>query len=126
MPAISAQLAAKWPGAHALLFNKYYVDELYDATVIRGTFGSARGLWSVDKTVVDGAVNGSGALTRISAWFSHLADKHLVDGAVNLAGWSAGEGSLFLRRLQTGLVQNYALLMVAGVFVLLTLYLLAR
>ena len=31
-----------------------------------------------------------------------------------------------MRRLQTGLVQNYALLMVVGVFAFLTIYLLAR
>jgi NADH-quinone oxidoreductase subunit L len=125
-PAIPARLAARWPGAHALLFNKYYVDELYDATVIRGTTSSARGLWGFDRVVVDGGVNGSGLVTRLAAWFSHMADKYVVDGAVNLVGWSAGEGSLFVRRLQTGLVQNYALLMVVGVFLFLTIYLIAR
>jgi NADH-quinone oxidoreductase subunit L len=125
-PAMSARLAAQWPGVHALLFNKYYVDELYDATAIRGTLAAARGLFGFDRVVVDGAVNGSGALTRISAWFSHMADKYVVDGAVNLVGWTTGEGSLFLRRLQTGLVQNYAFLMLVGVFLFLTLFLIAR
>ncbi len=125
-PAVLARLTARWPGAYALLFNKYFVDELYDATVIRGTTAGARGLWAFDRVVVDGAVDGSGLVTRLASWFSHMADKYVVDGAVNLAGWSAGEGSLFLRRLQTGLVQNYALLMVAGVFIFLTLYLIAR
>jgi NADH-quinone oxidoreductase subunit L len=125
-PAVPARLAARWPGAHALLFNKYYVDELYDATVIRGTTSSARRLWGFDRVVVDGGVNGSGLVTRLAAWFSHMADKYVVDGAVNLVGWSAGEGSLFVRRLQTGLVQNYALLMVVGVFLFLTIYLIAR
>ena len=48
----------------------------------------------------------------------------LVDGLVNLMAWIAGEGSYALRRIQTGLVQNYALMMIAGVFVLLTVYLL--
>ena len=124
-PEVPGRLAARWRGAHAVLFNKYYVDELYDATVIRGTASSARGLWTFDRVVVDGAVDGSGLLTRLASWFSHMADKYIVDGAVNLTGWSAGEGSLVLRRLQTGLVQNYALLMVAGVFIFLTLYLLA-
>ena len=123
---IPDRLADRWPGLHALLFNKYYVDELYDATAIRGTMSSARGLWAVDRTVVDGAVNGSGVLTRLSAWVSHMADKYVVDGTVNFVGWSAGEGSLFLRRLQTGLVQNYALLMLVGVFLFLTVYLIAR
>jgi NADH-quinone oxidoreductase subunit L len=125
-PDIPGRLAARWPGLHALLFNKYYVDELYDASVIRGTVGGGRALWTFDGQVVDGAVNGSGALTRITSWVSHMADKYVVDGLVNLVGWTASEGSLSLRRLQTGLVQNYALLMVIGVFAFLTVYLLAR
>jgi NADH-quinone oxidoreductase subunit L len=125
-PAIPARLAERWPGVHALLFNKYYVDELYDATAIRGTTASARGLFAFDRVVVDGGVNGSGTLTRLMSWVSHMADKYIVDGAVNLVGWSAGEGSLFLRRLQTGLIQNYALLMLLGVFLFLTVYLIAR
>ena len=42
---------------------------------------------------------------------------YLVDGAVNFMGWATQESSYWFRRLQTGLVQNYALLMVLGVFV---------
>jgi hypothetical protein len=44
---------------------------------------------------------------------------------VNLTVWSAAHGSFGIRRFQTGLVQNYALLMVAGVVMFLTVYLLA-
>ena len=33
-PEISDDLALEWSGAHRVLSNKYYVDELYDATVI--------------------------------------------------------------------------------------------
>ena len=40
-PEISEQLAERFAGAHRLLSNKYYVDELYNATVISGTFGAA-------------------------------------------------------------------------------------
>jgi NADH-quinone oxidoreductase subunit L len=125
-PQIPKDLAARWPGVHALLFNKYYVDELYNGTVIRGTLSSGRGLFTFDRRVVDGAVNGSGWLTQIGAWGSHMTDKYVVDGFVNFVGWGAGEGSYLLRRLQTGLVQNYALLMILGVFGFLTVYLFAR
>jgi NADH-quinone oxidoreductase subunit L len=125
-PELSRQATARWPGIHALLFHKYYVDELYNGTIVRGTLMGARDLWTFDRRVVDGAVDGSGALTRIGAWFSHMADKYVVDGFVNLVGWTARGGSHRLRRLQTGLVQNYALLMLLGVFGFLTVYLLAR
>ena len=124
-PEIPEGLVRRWPGLHRLLFNKYYVDELYDRTAIQGTLSSSRGLWGFDRTVVDGAVNGSGALTQIGAWASHMIDKYVVDGLVNLVGWSAGEGSFLFRRLQTGLIQNYALMILIGVFVFLTLYMLA-
>jgi NADH-quinone oxidoreductase subunit L len=125
-PEISDRLATQWSGAHRTLSNKYYVDELYNATVISGTFASGRGLWAVDRRVVDGAVNGTGWITIISAWFSGLTDRTVVDGAVNLVGRICEEGSFWFRKLQTGLVQNYALLMLFGVFAFVSLYLLAR
>ena len=121
-PEISDRLMARFAGAHRLLTNKYYVDELYDATVISGSFSAGRGLWKVDRNVVDGAVNGTGWLTLFSAWLSGLTDKRFVDGAVNFVGWTAEELSYWFRRLQTGLVQNYALLMLSGVVVFIGLY----
>jgi NADH-quinone oxidoreductase subunit L len=125
-PELPIRLAARWRGAHSLLYNKYFVDELYDATAIRGTFAAARALFTFDRRVVDGAVNGSASVTQIASWLSHMSDKYVVDGAVNLLAWTAGRGSFLVRRIQTGLVQNYALLMVLGIFAFLTVFLLAR
>jgi NADH-quinone oxidoreductase subunit L len=121
-----ARIAARLGGLYTLVYNKYFVDELYDATAIRGTYAAARALFSFDRRVVDGAVNGSASLTQIASWFSHMSDKYVVDGAVNLLAWTAERGSFFIRRIQTGLVQNYALLMVLGLFAFLTVFLLAR
>jgi NADH-quinone oxidoreductase subunit L len=123
-PEISEQMAERFAGAHRTLSNKYYVDELYNATVISGTFSAGRGLWSFDRTVVDGAVNGTSWITVVSAWFSGLTDRTIVDGAVNLVGWIVQESSHAFRRLQTGLVQNYAMLMLFGIFAFVTVYLL--
>jgi NADH-quinone oxidoreductase subunit L len=125
-PEISEQLAERWAGAHRLLSNKYYVDELYNATVVNGTFTAGDGLWVVDRTVVDGAVNGASKVTVISAWFSGLTDKTVVDGLVNWIASFVQEGSLLFRRLQTGLVQNYAMLMLFGIFAFVSIYLLVR
>jgi NADH-quinone oxidoreductase subunit L len=125
-PEISGRLADRWAGAHRVLSNKYYVDELYDKTVISGTFAAGKGLWVVDRNVVDGVVNGSGWLTLIGAWFSGLTDRSVVDGIVNLVGRICEEGSFWLRKLQTGLVQNYALLMLFGVFAFVSIYLFMR
>jgi len=125
-PEIAENLARRWSGAHRVLSNKYYVDEFYGATVVGGTIAGANGLWTVDRLVVDGAVNGSGWLTVFSAWFSHLVDKYLVDGLVNLVGALLEESSFLFRRAQTGLIQNYALVMVFGVFAFVSVYLFVR
>jgi NADH-quinone oxidoreductase subunit L len=125
-PQIAERLASQWAGAHRVLLNKYYVDELYDATIVGGTLKAASGLWTVDRNVVDGAVNGTGSVTVITSWLSHMTDHHFVDGLVNLVGRVAEEASLTFRRLQTGLIQNYALLMLFGVFAFVSVYLFAR
>jgi NADH-quinone oxidoreductase subunit L len=125
-PEISERLKERFAGAHNLLYNKYYVDELYDATFIKGTMKSAFGLWTVDRRVVDGAVNGSGWMTVFASWVSSLIDRYIVDGAVNLVGRSSEESSFVFRRLQTGLIQNYALLMLAGVCAFVSIYLFVR
>lgn len=125
-PEISERLAVRFAWAHRILTNKYYVDELYGATVVSGTFGLGRGLWAVDRNVVDGVVNGTSWVTIVSAWISGLTDRAIVDGAVNLVARICEEGSFWFRKLQTGLVQNYALVMVFGVFAFVTVYLVLR
>jgi NADH-quinone oxidoreductase subunit L len=125
-PEIADRLKDRYAGAHNLLYNKYYVDELYDATFVKGTMASSFGLWTFDRRVVDGAVNGSGWLTVFASWISSLIDRYVVDGAVNLVGRSSQESSFLFRRVQTGLIQNYALLMLAGVFAFVSIYLYMR
>ncbi len=125
-PEISERLAVRFAGAHRVLTNKYYVDEIYGATVVNGTLASGNGLWSVDRNVVDGAVNGSGWFTIFTSWASGLIDKYIVDGLVNFVGWILERSSFVFRRAQTGLIQNYALLMLLGVFVFVTYLLLLR
>ena len=120
------RMAERFAGPHRVLTHKYYVDELYDATVVRGTMGSAGGLWTVDRRVVDGAVNGTGWTTIAAAWVSHFLDKYVVDGLVNLTAWVCGEASYVFRRAQTGLIQNYAFATLLGVFALVTWFLVAR
>jgi NADH-quinone oxidoreductase subunit L len=125
-PEIADQMRERFAGAHRTLLNKYYVDELYNATVISGTMASGSGLWTFDRKVVDGAVNGAGWFTVISSFISGVTDRNVVDGLVNLVGWIVQESSLVFRRFQTGLVQNYALLMLFGVFAFVSVYLFLR
>ena len=122
-PEIAERWAASYAGPHQLLTNKYYVDEFYGATFVAGTMASARGLFSFDRRVVDGAVNGTGWFTVLTSWASHMVDKYVVDGLVNLVGNAFKEGSFSLRRVQTGLIQNYAFATLLGVAAFMTWYL---
>ena len=125
-PEVSEQWAQQWAGPHRVLTNKYYVDEFYGATVVAGTMTSAHRLFALDRGVVDGAVNGTGWTTIVFSWISHVLDKYVVDGIVNLVGNTIREVSYSLRRVQTGLIQNYAFATLFGVFAFVTWYLVGR
>ncbi len=108
---------------HTTLYNKYYVDELYDALVVNRCKGLGNFLSAFDARVVDGIVNGSALATRISAWLSGQADIHIVDRLVNLVAEVVEFWSAVLRKLQTGLVQRYVLFFVLGIILVITFYL---
>ena len=108
-------VTAAWPGVHRVLYNKYFVDEVYDAKVVGGTLAGARALHAFDAEVVDGIVNGAAKTTLVIADVSNLADAGLVDGAVNAVWKILASVSGSFSRLQTGVLQNYALMMLIGV-----------
>ena len=103
------------PTMHRWLYNKYYVDEFYKATVVDGTLGLSDGLSWMDGEIIDGAVNGAAKATVVSADLSNLADASLVDGAVNATWRVLAVFSNAFRRMQTGVLQNYALMMLIGI-----------
>ena len=88
------RLAERFPFVHTLLLDKYRVDELYDAVVVRPIHGLARFLWKVvDVVIIDTLfVNGSAFVVELT-----------------------GD---FLRFLQTGNVRNYALSVALGILIL--------
>jgi NADH-quinone oxidoreductase subunit L len=129
-PTVPDRLAATFATAHRVLLNKYYVDELYGAVFVRGAaLGGGRLFHGVDRYVVDGGdgevrpglgVNGIGWLTRdVVAKLSNVWDKYVVDGLVNLTAFLLDNLSYGFRAVQNGLVQNYALSMLIGVFLLI-------
>ncbi len=122
---IPKRLAERFAFAHRMLVNKYWIDELYDATVIAGTVGLARLLWDVDARVVDGAVNGTRHATVGSSFLSGVFDLRVVDGAVNLVATIYDVGSRIFRRLQVGYAQGYAMVMVFGAAILLAVFLIS-
>ena len=92
-------VAERFAGVHRLLLNKYYVDEVYDATIVQPIrIASQDGLWKFfDVRVIDGAVNG-------------------------VAQTVAGSSEL-LRRAQSGSVRTYAASLLLGVVAILGYYL---
>jgi NADH-quinone oxidoreductase subunit L len=127
-PAIATSLRQRFAALHRMLLNKYWVDELYDATVVRGTWAAAAVLQRFDAWVIDGfLVNGLGArLTVVLSMLSGLFDKYVVDGLVNLTGFVLAGSSRLLRRAQTGLISNYGLVIAGGAFFLVCCYIVLR
>jgi NADH-quinone oxidoreductase subunit L len=98
-PEAADRMAASFSGVHTLLSRKYYVDELYDATIVQPIkWMSSVLLWRrVDAGMIDGTVNAVGLIVR---------------------GWSA-----VLRRLQTGSVRAYAMSFFLGLVAMMGYYL---
>jgi NADH-quinone oxidoreductase subunit L len=93
-PAADA-MARRFSGPYNLLANKYYVDELYDAGIVRPIrVLSTEGLWK-------------------------RLDVGLVDGAVNGVGLAMRSTSDVVRHVQTGSVRTYAASLFLGVTLIL-------
>jgi NADH-quinone oxidoreductase subunit L len=93
-PETPDRMVARYPGAYRVLLNKYYVDELYDALFVEPIRKGSVWLWQkFDELLIDGSVNGVGAVVRV--------------------------GSAALRRVQTGYVMNYVLSFIVGVVAIL-------
>jgi NADH-quinone oxidoreductase subunit L len=109
---------------YTVLYNKWYVDEIYDFLFVNGLAkGGGNALVSFDNRVVDGGVNGAGWLTRFSSTLSIWWDTWVVDGAVRLSSFVVKLSSYPVRIVQTGSVQAYALVFVLGVVLVFGYYL---
>ncbi len=96
-PHLPKALAERWKGLYALVSNKYYVDEIYQVLFVNSLKKLATGLWKgFDEFVIDGTINGT-------AYF---------------IGWLSG----VMRKMQTGLVQNYAFSIIIGSVILVVYY----
>ena len=113
-----ARVANSVKPLYDFLLNKWYFDELYEATVIGGSKALSRGLAWFDLHVVDGLVNLAAQLGVFVAFLVGKFDNYVVDGAVNgLAGATIGGGSI-LRRLQTGKLYHYVFVLAGGALVI--------
>jgi NADH-quinone oxidoreductase subunit L len=97
-PAVPAGIKRTFMPVYTLLENKYYLDWINENIIARGARALGVGLWKVgDQAIIDGAV---------------------VNGSWKLVGWVSGA----VRKGQTGYLYHYALVMILGVFALLTYF----
>jgi NADH-quinone oxidoreductase subunit L len=110
-------IAARFSNTHDFLLNKWYFDEAYNSVVVGGTLALTNALRWFDNTIIDGIVNGSGWLTKLTSKVSGWFDTWVVDGAVNATAYVSGFFGLVLRKTQSGKIQTYVALAVFGVMV---------
>jgi NADH-quinone oxidoreductase subunit L len=91
-PEIPVNLAARFKGVYTLLWNKYYVDEIYSALFVAPGRRLALFLWEV-------------------------IDVQVIDGFANWLGHATASVSRALRGMQTGYARAYALVMLIGTVV---------
>jgi NADH-quinone oxidoreductase subunit L len=96
-PGLADSIAGTFRGTYKLLYNKYFVDEVYDATVVN--------------PLVDGS--------RAVLW--KCADVGLIDGSVNGVGTMARGVGGVLRRLQSGNIRSYAAWVLAGSVIMIVI-----
>ncbi len=97
---IPVRLAQSYKWMHNLLFNKYYVDELYSFTIVRPT------IW-ISKNILIG-----------------ITDTRIIEAVVNGIPKAIGAFSQQLRKIQTGLLQHYAAIMATGILIIIAFFLL--
>jgi len=93
----ATSLSEKLSGVHQLLLNKYYVDEIYGAVIVRPVVYGSIFLWKVvDVVIIDGFANGMATIIR--------------------------DISELLKNIQTGQVRKYATIFVVGVVILIAYF----
>ncbi len=81
---LEAGLRRVWLGwLYEALRQRLYFDQLYQATLVRGSLTLAGLAFWLDRTVIDGAVNGAAAAARAVGEALSWVDAHVIDGAVN-------------------------------------------
>ena len=92
------KIAARYRGLHTALDNKYGFDVLYERYLAGAGRGAGGALWRVgDVRIIDGLI---------------------VNGSAKMVGWFSG----VLRHVQTGYLFHYAFVMIAGLLLLMVVF----
>jgi NADH-quinone oxidoreductase subunit L len=122
-PSIPDSIERSSKPLYTVLYNKWYVDEIYDFLFVNGLGkGGGRVCGAFDRNVVDGGVNGAGWLTRFTSRVSIWWDTWIIDGAVRFGSFCVKMLSFPVCILETGRVQAYAFFVVVGALAFLGYY----
>jgi NADH-quinone oxidoreductase subunit L len=104
-------------GVKHVLIEKYYLDRIFVDGVVGFIKGPlARAVYWTNQNIIDGIVNAVGVGAKVLGRFTYdVIDQKGVDGIVNGIGVSASETGGVLRLVQSGRVQQYALMLFAAV-----------
>ena len=100
---------------YQFLENKLYLDKLYDGLgeLMRGRIAAA--MYWINMNIIDKVVVGAGVASRVAGGLVYrYVDQGIVDNVVNGSGAASESSGQFLRRSQTGKVQQYASLLFGG------------
>jgi NADH-quinone oxidoreductase subunit L len=93
-PGLPSRWSKRYAPLYKLLSNKYYVDEIYSAIIVK-------------------------PFMRLSAFVKSVLEDEIVDGTVDRVAFGIGRTSQILRRIQTGYLRSYALAVLMGVVVII-------
>ena len=95
------------PAVFRLLQNKFFIDEIYEATVIRLNRAFAKSADWLDRVIWSGAVNGVSGLTNVCARINGAIDELGVNACFDFGCEGLRGTGSFLSWLQNGRVQRY-------------------
>lgn len=117
-PSMADEWAERYAGAYRTLLNKYWVDELYDAVFVEPCKRVGL-MWDwIDQNILDRVVRGVGKGADASGAGVTWTEKHVIYGGLNVIGYAHHVAARSWRKLQTGLVNHYAAVIVIGLFIL--------
>jgi NADH-quinone oxidoreductase subunit L len=110
---------------YRLFWNKWYFDEIYDVVFVQPVLFVSRRVSDFDRHVIDRLVDGAAYAVRRVSVLDDMIDRLFVDGLVNLTARWIHSAGISLRRVQSGRLRQYVMLIIVGtvgLFVLISFF----
>ena len=106
---------------YTFLWHKWYFDEIYNVLLVQPLLFFSRRVSDFDKQVIDRMIDGCALAVRGISTIDDAIDRWIVDGLVNRLARVVHSVGLSLRRVQTGRLRQYVVLIVVGTVALFIL-----